>query len=238
MLSWLAWLSGAAVAIGGLFWLASWLFSAAALPQTRCLPEECDWFASISWPKAAGGRLAAAAPGAELRALVQRCTIFLGNAQLQATDVDSIVAGRAADGSGTIVVYRFAHPINCEKIMACPAFRDIGKSEETKETIGGAAVFLLPAWAIAFLDSRTIVSGEKQLVRQVLKRAGRPCAARWKSSFAASIFPPPARRPRWAPEGPDRRPPPPARRFGRRHPGNDRGNLRRERLGTLADAAI
>ncbi len=170
LLSWLAWLGGAAIVIGGLFSLASLLFSAGVLPQTRCLPEQCDWFASICWPKAAGGQLAGAAPGAELRALVQRCSIFLRNADLQTADVDSIAAGRAADGSGTIVVYRLAHPIDCEKIMRCPAFREIGQSAENKETIGGAAVFLLPASAIAFPDSRTIISGEKGLVRQVLNR--------------------------------------------------------------------
>ena len=168
LLSWLAWLGGAAVAIAGLLCLASWLFSASALPQTRFLPERCDWFASICWRKAADGRLADAAPGAELRALVQRCTIFLRNANLQAADVDSISAGRAADRGGIVVVYHLSHPIECQKIMDCPAFGEIGKSAEDKETIGGAAVFLLAASAIAFPDSQTIVSGEKGLVREVL----------------------------------------------------------------------
>ncbi|MGA2030891.1 MAG: hypothetical protein ABSG68_01430 [Thermoguttaceae bacterium] len=154
--------------LGGGWWL---FFSGPRVhPQVRYLPEQCDLFLSMNWRELQRSGVEQAPQGLPGTMLVERCRRFLANAGLEAEDIERINAGRAAGGSGIVVVYRLTHAIQPEQIMNKPLFRAEQKSTQTSETVCGTALYLFEVSAIAFPDPRTIVNGDTQLLRRVLTR--------------------------------------------------------------------
>jgi hypothetical protein len=140
-------------------------------PQARYLPVQCDWFTSMNWASLPpDARLAAAKlPGL---AIANRCGVFLENAGFQPEDIRRIRAGRAADGSGIVVVYELNRPVVPEQFMEREAFHSARKKEIDKETIRGVPVYHLRASSLAFPDAQTIVNGDTELLGQVLRHGG------------------------------------------------------------------
>jgi hypothetical protein len=158
----------ALAALGG--W---WLFAAGPVhPEGRYLPARCEWFVSMRGEELAGSGLARRSDDLPGLALAKRCRTFLKNAGLAPRDVERINAGRAADGSGLLLVYRLARPIRPDEVMEKPSFRG-AKYEE--ERIRGFPVYTnrLADSAIAFVEERVIVNGDAPLVLRAVRRPRR-----------------------------------------------------------------
>ncbi len=103
---------------------------------------------------------------------IQRCRIFLKNAAIEPAEVERINVGVAADGEGTLLVYRLTRPVRAEAILERGPFRDPQKRPRLPETVGGVVLYPLGRTALAFPDSRTIVNGETDLLKKTLVRRG------------------------------------------------------------------
>lgn len=162
------------LAIGGLVAGGRWLFSGAPVhPQARYLPEDCEWFSSLRWSELAQSGFVQAPRELPGLALVERCRTFLGNAGLSPETVERINAGRAADGSGTILVYYLTRPVRPEDVMGRSPFRGSGPAKYEQETVRGVHLYTCTSSAIAFPEERVIVNGDAQLVRKILRGRSR-----------------------------------------------------------------
>jgi hypothetical protein len=157
-----------ALAVGG--W---WLFSDPPIhPEARFLPATCERFVSIRWSLL--GSTGIDPTGSEAPGLIpiERCRIFLKNAAIKAAEVERINVGVAADGEGTLLVYRLTRPVRAEAILESAPFRSPKKGPRLHETAGGVAIYPLGRTALAFPDSRTIVNGETDLLKKTLAQRG------------------------------------------------------------------
>ncbi len=162
-------MAAAVVALAAGAW---WLFSGPRIHrEARYLPATCERFISIRWSLLAGTGIdpASEAPGL---IPIQRCRTFLKNAAIEPAQVERINVGVAADGEGTLLVYRLTRPVRAEAILDSAPFRDPQKRSRLPETVGGVALYSLGRTALAFPDSRTIVNGETDLLRETLARRG------------------------------------------------------------------
>ncbi len=152
---------------------AWWLFSGPrAHPEARYLPADCQRFISIRWSLL--GRTAVNPTESEAPGLIpiQRCRTFLKNAAIEPAEVERINVGVAADGEGTLLVYRLTRPVRAEAILESGPFHDPQKRSHPPETVGGVVVYPLGRTALAFPDARTIVNGETDLLKKTLARNG------------------------------------------------------------------
>jgi hypothetical protein len=152
---------------------AWWLFSGRPVhPQARYLPATCQRFVSIRWSLLARNGIDPTACEAPGLIPLERCRIFLRNAAIEAAEVERINVGVAADGEGTLLVYRLTRPVRAEAIVESGPFRDPLKRPRLRETAGGVVLYSLGRTALAFPDSRTIVNGETELLRRTLAGHG------------------------------------------------------------------
>jgi hypothetical protein len=152
---------------------AWWLFSGPRIhPEARYLPAACQRFVSIRWSLLAGTGIDPSASEAPGLIPIQRCRIFLKNAAIEPAEVERINVGVAADGEGTLLVYRLTRPVRAEAILESPPFRDPQKRSPPPKTVGGVVLYPLGRTALAFPDSRTIVNGETDLLKETLARRG------------------------------------------------------------------
>ena len=150
-----------------------WLFSGHSIhPEARYLPATCERFVSIRWSLLARKGIDPTASEAPGLIPIGRCRIFLENAGIEASEVERINVGVAADGEGTLLVYRLTRPIRAEAILDRGPFRDPRKRPRITETAGGVVLYPLGQTALAFPDSRTIVNGETDLLRKTLAGGG------------------------------------------------------------------
>ncbi len=152
----------------GIWWL---LFSGSVHPQARYLPEDCDWFLSLDWQRCTtAGESLGLVHGSQGITLLQRCRVFLTNAELPSEAVERVSAGRAADGSGMVVVYRLARDIKPDDVLQKRAFQGRDKSRYTPEKIGGVPVFVYQTAALAFPEPKVVLSGDFVVLRRMLTR--------------------------------------------------------------------
>ncbi len=167
------------VAVAGLSIGGTWLLSGSSgPPQARYLPRDCDLVVSLKWselpPSGAAStrqkrpeKVAEELPGLML---VERCRLFLRNAGLRDEDVERVNAGRAADGSGMVVVYQLSRAVRAQVVADLHPFRSRRKSAGPMETIGGVPLYSLGPTVIAFPEPQVVINGETELVRQILGR--------------------------------------------------------------------
>ncbi|MCY2994520.1 MAG: hypothetical protein NTY19_42640, partial [Planctomycetota bacterium] len=163
-----------ALSVGG-----TWLLSGSSgPPQARYLPRDCDLVVSLKWSDLPPSGVASTRqkrpekvpeelPGLML---VERCRLFLRNAGLRDEDVERVNAGRAADGSGMVVVYQLSRAVQAQVVADLHPFRSRRKSAGPLETIGGVPLYSLGPTVIAFPEPQVVINGETELVRQVLGR--------------------------------------------------------------------
>lgn len=149
-------------------------------PEARYLPDGCNLFVSLRWPEVVQGGMAGSYKDMPGLIFAERCRVFLFNAGLGPEAVERVNGGRAADGSGTLAVYRLTRDVRPEEILDRPVFSSGKKSRYQKETIRGIPVYVFTAGAtaIAFPERRVIVTGETELLRRTLSsrwgRSGSP----------------------------------------------------------------
>lgn len=163
----------------GTWWL---FFSGSPLhPQARYLPAECREFVSLDWAdvnRSGFDEPSQELPGLDL-ALTQRCRVFLANAGLQPGDLERINAGLTTN-TPEIVVYWLKRPVRPDELFAKPAmalFKAAKKDAGPAEVIRGVPVYVYHDSALAFPEERAILSGKVPLVREILARRSKPCAA-------------------------------------------------------------
>ncbi len=157
---------------------AWWLCSGRPVhPEARYLPATCQRFVSIRWSLLGQAGIDPAASETADLIPIKRCRIFLENAAIEPAEVERINVGVAADGEGTVLVYRLTHPVRAESILERGPFRDPQKRRRAPEVVGGVALYPLGRTALAFPDSRTIVNGDTDLLEKILARGGAVLAA-------------------------------------------------------------
>jgi hypothetical protein len=164
----------AVVILAALAASAWWLFPGRRIhAEARYLPANCQRFVSIRGSLLRGAGIDATESEAPGLIPIQRCRTFLKNAAIEPADVERINVGVAADGEGTVLVYRLNRPVRAEAILGLGPFRDPQKRPRRLETVGGVALYPLGRTALAFPDSRTIVNGETELLEKTLAGGGR-----------------------------------------------------------------
>jgi hypothetical protein len=165
-------LAVALAAAGALVARPLWRASRGAVhPQARYLPHRCDLFQSIRWPELVESGVLEKQTELPGLAMAGRCATFVENAGLEPRDVERINVGRAADGSGLLLVYRLTRPVGIDEIMEQPPFR---AAEYQEEAIGGVLMYSHSAGgtAIAAPEEQVIINGDTELVRSALRRRG------------------------------------------------------------------
>lgn len=174
-----------------------WLFSGSSgPPQSRYLPRDCDLVVSLKWsdlPTIAADPKRAKPPEQPPEklpglALVERSRLFIRNAGLHDGDVERVHAGRAADGSGLVLVYQLSRAVRAQVVADLHPFRSRRKSAGPTETIGGVPVYSLGPTVIAFPEPQVILNGETDLVREILQRWSHGIAAPIREYLQAADF--------------------------------------------------
>jgi hypothetical protein len=148
-----------------------WLFSGSNGPaQTRYLPRDCEHIISLKWSDLSASSLVPARQELPGLALADRCRLFVRNAALRDVDIERVIAGQAADGSGTVVVYHLTRPVRGQLVADLKPFRARRKSDGPSEEVRGVPIYSLGPTVLAFPEPQVIVNGEAELVRQVLRR--------------------------------------------------------------------
>jgi hypothetical protein len=160
-------LAVAVLSVGGWWWSLS---SGACDPHAKYLPQPCDLFVSLNWKdlqQTAATRVSKDLPGFML---VERARVFLANAGLKDRDVERVTAGRAADGSGLIVVYHLTLDVEPKRVVDRQRFREFLVPKGPRDVVRDVTVYSLGATALAFPEPQVIINGETELVRDVLRR--------------------------------------------------------------------
>jgi len=155
-----------ALAVGA-WWL---LFPVSVPPQARYLPDDCDRFTSIDWQRCVAGGMLNAPKEMPEAGLMERCRMFLANAELPNEAVERINAGRAADGTGMVVAYFLNRPVQPEEVFEKRAFRGSGKRSYAPERIGGVTVYVYQTVAVAFPEPQVVLTGDLFAIRKILTR--------------------------------------------------------------------
>jgi hypothetical protein len=159
-------LAVAVLSVGGWWWSSS----GSRDPRAKYLPQQCDLFVSLNWKdlqQTAATRVSKGLPGFML---VERARVFLANAGLKDRDVERVTAGRAADGSGLIVVYHLKLDIEPKRVVDRQKFREFLVPKGPRDVVRDVTVYSLGATALAFPEPQVIINGETELVRDVLRR--------------------------------------------------------------------